>query len=226
MLTSGWSRSMCATPFGRGDQRDERDAARAGVLEGRRPRRGRVARREHRVEHQHVAVGDVRRQLDVVLDGLERLLVAVEADEPDPRDRDQREHAVEHPHPGAQDRADGDLLARDALGSRALERRLDLDLLDPHLLGRLVGEEQRQLVHEPAEHRRCRGCVAAGTPELVPRPSGCVTSGGRVATGAEAGSRDVGRVPAEARVERPAVAEGRARAAAPRRPRPRASARR
>ena len=52
-------------------------------------------------------------QLHVVLDGLERLLVAVQADEPDAGARDQREHAVEHPHPRPQDRADRDLLAGD-----------------------------------------------------------------------------------------------------------------
>ena len=90
---------------------------------------GRVAGREHRVEQEHVALGDVVRQLDVVLDGLERLLVAVEADEADARTGDQREHAVEHPHPGAQDRADRDLLAADPARAHPLERRLDLDLL-------------------------------------------------------------------------------------------------
>src|SRR5512146_2633332 len=47
-------------------------------------------------------------QLQVVLDGLECLLVAVHADETDPRARHEREDAVEHPDARAQDRADRD----------------------------------------------------------------------------------------------------------------------
>ena len=118
--------------LGSRDQRDQPDRACARRLHRHDGGSGRVAGREHRVEQDHVALGDVVRQLDVVLDRLERLLVAVETDETDPRARDQREHAVEHPHPRAQDRADGDLLAADPAAVHPLERRLDLD--------RLVGE--------------------------------------------------------------------------------------
>ena len=82
---------------------------------------------------------EVVRELHVVLDRLERLLVAEEADEADARTRDEREHGVEHAHPGAQDRADGDLLARDPPRGHVLERRLDLDLLVGEVLRRLVG---------------------------------------------------------------------------------------
>ena len=70
------------------------------------------------------------------------------------------------PTAGAEDRADGDLLARDAPGGRVLERRLDLDLFVREVLRRLVGEEERQLVHELAEHLRRRRDVAK-QPELV-----------------------------------------------------------
>ena len=48
----------------------------------------------------------------------------------------------------------------------ALERRLDLDLLVGEVLRRLVGEQQRQLVDELAEHLRRRRDVAQ-QPELV-----------------------------------------------------------
>ena len=97
------------------------------------------------------AVGQVLRQLHVVLDRLKRLLVAVEADEPDPSARDKREHALEHADPGPQDRADGHLLPGDALRVHPLEGRLDLDRLGREVLRRLVGEQQRHLVHELAE---------------------------------------------------------------------------
>ena len=139
----------------RGDETDERDRAGAGVLDLRDRRDARVPRREHRVEHDRVAVLEVVRQLDVVLDRLERLLVAVQADEPDPRAGDERQHPVEHPHPGAEHRADGDLFPGDALHGRPLERRLDLDVLGREVLRRLVGQEQRDLVRDLAEvHRR------------------------------------------------------------------------
>ena len=78
----------------------------------------------------------------------------------------EREHGVEHPHSRAQDRADRDLLAGDPPRRRALERRLDLDLLVGQVLRRLVGQEQRELVDELAEHLRRRRDVAQ-EPELV-----------------------------------------------------------
>ena len=126
----------------------------------------RVAGREHRVEQDHVALGEIVRELHVVLDGLERLLVAEEPDEADARAGNEREHRVEHAHAGAQDRAHGDLLARDPPRGHPLERRLDLDLLVGEVLRRLVGQEQRELVHELTEHLRRRRDVAQ-QPELV-----------------------------------------------------------
>jgi hypothetical protein len=150
----------------RGDQGDEADGRRADPLDRLDRRRGRVAGGEHRVEQDDVAIGDVAGKLHVVLDRLERLLVAEEADEPDARAGDERKHRVKHPDPRAQDRAHRDLLARDAARRGHLERRLDLDLLVREVLGGLVGEEQRELVHELAEHLRGRRHVPQ-QPELV-----------------------------------------------------------
>jgi hypothetical protein len=138
-------------PFRGGDQADERDRAGAGVLDLRDRGDARVPGREHRVEHDRVALAEVVGQLDVVLDRLERLLVAVHADEADPCARDQRQRPFQHAHACTQDRADRDLLARDALGPHHLERRLDLDRLGGEVLGRLVGQEQRELVDELPE---------------------------------------------------------------------------
>ena len=151
MRTSGCSATRCSIPSGAATRQTSVTDVGAGPLDRRDRGRARVAGREHRVEHDRVALVEVGRELDEVLDRLERLLVAVEADEADAGARDEREHAVEHAHPGAQHRADGDLLAGDALRGHALERRLDLDALGGHLLRRLVGEEQRDLVDELAE---------------------------------------------------------------------------
>ena len=125
METSGWSRWMRAMPSGAAISAIRRTERRPGPLDGLDRRRRRVAGREHRVEQDHVALGDVVRQLHVVLDRLERLLVAVEPDEADAGTRDQREDAVEHPHAGTEDRADGDLLPARSAGpssSRAASR--------------------------------------------------------------------------------------------------------
>ena len=166
ICTSGWLSWMFLMPFGRGDDRDQAHARCAGVLDELDRMRGRVAGREHRVEQDHVAIGDVGRQLHVVLDRLQRVLVAVEPDEADARAGDQRQHAVEHPEAGAEDRADRDLLSGDARERRALERRLDLDVLRRQVLRRLVGEEQRHFLDELAEVDR-RGVLVSQVRELV-----------------------------------------------------------
>ena len=147
-------------PFGRRDDADEDDVARARLLHLADRRDARVAGREHRVEDDRVALLEVGRQLHEVLDRLERLLVAVEADEADARARDQRQHAVEHADAGAQHRAHGDLLAGDARHARPLERRLDLDLLARQVLRRLVGQQERDLLDELAEVDGRRRLVA------------------------------------------------------------------
>ena len=80
---------------------------------------------------------------------------------------DEPEKAVEHPDPGPQHRADGDLLAGDPLDLRPLERRLDPNRLGGQVLRRLVGEKRGQLVDEPAEIAG-RGALVAQKGKLVP----------------------------------------------------------
>jgi hypothetical protein len=97
------------------------------------------------------SVTDFARQLRVVLHRLERVLVAIHADESDARARHEREDAVEHADARTQHGAHGDLLAGDALRRHRLERRLDLVVLGGKLLRRLVREQERDLVRELAE---------------------------------------------------------------------------
>ena len=94
MWTSGMLLVHALDPDRRGDEADERHRARACRLHGRDRRGARVAGREHRVEDDRVPLGEVVGQLHVVLDRLQRLLVAVEADEADARARDQRERRL------------------------------------------------------------------------------------------------------------------------------------
>ena len=138
-------------PLRRRDEADEHDRARPRLLDGRNRGDARVAGREHRVEHDRVALLEIAGQLHVVLDRLQRLLVPVHAQEADPSARDEGENAVQHPQSGAQHRADRNLLARDPLRHHPFERRLDLDRLGRKVLGRFVGQQQRHLVGELAE---------------------------------------------------------------------------
>ena len=82
-------------------------------------------------------------ELHEVLDGSERSSSRKSPMKPT-RTGNQREHGVEHPDTRAQDRADRDLLARDASRRGHLERRLDLDLLVCEVLGRLVSQQKRE----------------------------------------------------------------------------------
>ena len=107
-----------------------------------------------------VPLGDVGRQLHVVLDRLQRLLVSVEADEPDPGGGNEGKDAVEHPDTGPEDRHDGHFLSRDPRHRHVLERRVDLHFLDREILRDLVCEQDRELVHELAEELRWRLLVS------------------------------------------------------------------
>ena len=203
MWTSGYARVDAArSPPGAATRQTSVTERAPASLTCRDRGDARVAGREHRVEDDRVALLEVVGELHVVLDRLERLLVAVHAHEPDARARDQRERALEHPDAGAEDRADGDLLPGDPLRLHRLERGLDLDGLGREVLRRLVGEEQRDLVDELAEVDGRRVLVAQ-VGELV-LDERVVTTVSRGLT-----SCLVGRPAAEARVERPLLAERR-----------------
>ena len=96
-------------------------------------RDGRVAGGQHRVDHDHVALVQVAGHLEVVLDGDQRLGVAVQADVADARAGHHGQHAVEDAGAGAQDRDEHQLLAVDDLAGRAFQRRLDLDVVHRHV---------------------------------------------------------------------------------------------
>ena len=120
----------------------------------------RVPGREHRVEQDHVAVGDVVRQLDVVLDRLERLLVAIEADEADPRPGISDSTPSSIPIPARRIGQTATFLPEIR---RAVVRSSGVSIStssSASVLRRLVREEQRQLVDELPEHLRRRGDVA------------------------------------------------------------------
>src|SRR5258708_3891061 len=81
---------------------DELDALGARLLQTIHSRDRRMRRRQHRIAHQHVAVADVLRDLEVVLDRLQRARIAVQPDMAHAGERHQVEQSLGKPQPGAQ----------------------------------------------------------------------------------------------------------------------------
>lgn len=140
----------------RSDEAHEDDVLGALLLEQRERGRRAAARGEHRVDDDERALGDVARQLAVVLDRLQRLRVAVHADVADAGRRDHVDDAVEHAEAGAQDRHDADFLAGEHLLLALANRRLDLDFLEREVARDLISHEHRDFLEQLAEVLRAR----------------------------------------------------------------------
>ena len=91
-------------------------------------RRRTAAGRQHRVDHQHVAVLEIVGQLRVVLRRQRRRFVPLDADVPNSGGREQVEHRVQHPESRTQDGHHDDITGHD-VRCRRPERRGDRRLL-------------------------------------------------------------------------------------------------
>src|SRR5215217_537487 len=103
-------------------------------------------RRQHRVEDEDQVLIQVAWEVDVVLDRLGRLLVALQAHKADRRRRQQGESAVEHTKTGPQDRDEADG-AGDLLDFRLGEGGTDPDLARGHVPRSLGDHDQGELLH-------------------------------------------------------------------------------
>src|SRR6266540_1779016 len=144
----------------RGDEAEEAHARGPGFLQGLHGSDGRAPGREHRVQHEKRPVLLARGDLEVVVDGLECVVVAVQADMSDARRGDELGDALDHPQAGAQDGDQGELLARHLHAAHMLERCIELDGLEGQVLGDLVGHEHRDLGGELLEVLGGRTLVA------------------------------------------------------------------
>ena len=104
----------------------------------------------------HVAVGDVLRDLEVVLDRLQRARVAIEADMAHAGERHEIEHALGEAEAGAQDRHDHQLLAVEQRRIHRLDRRLDPRLHQRQVARGVVAQQQPDLAQQAAEVRARR----------------------------------------------------------------------
>ena len=102
----------------------------------------------------------LRRDPGVILLGLERVLVATEADVPDLGLGDDVEDAVGHPQAGPEDRDDGDRVGEDLAGRRA--RGVWTSTASSQVGRRLGGQEHRRDPDQAAELGRAGRDVAEG----------------------------------------------------------------
>src|SRR5437899_6719012 len=112
--------------LGRGDEAEEPDALGAGVLERVYGVRRRAAGREHGVEHEEIARVFTGWDLEIVIDGLEGVVLAVDADVADARRGDELRDALDHAESSAHDRHGGEILSHHPDPPHRLQRRFYL----------------------------------------------------------------------------------------------------
>src|SRR3989441_5481235 len=151
---------------GRGDEAEEADALGAGVLERVYGVRRRAAGGEHGVEHEEIARVFTGGDLEIVIDRLEGVVLAVDADVADARRGDELRDALDHAESRAQDRHEGELLSRHPDPPHPLERGFHLRGLEREVLRHLIRHEHGDLVHQLLEVLG-RGVLISQDRELV-----------------------------------------------------------
>ena len=109
--------------------------------------------REHRVEHEALAVGEVVRQPLGVGRGLQGLVIAHHSQKPDLGSGDEFDHALKHPEAGTKDghHERSRLADNDARGVG--DRGANGHSVDANSARRLVSEQCDELLSECSKHR-------------------------------------------------------------------------
>jgi hypothetical protein len=110
-----------------------------------------VRGRQHGIADDDVAVGDVLRDLEVVLDRLQRPGIAVQPDMADARQRHEIDDALGEPQAGTQDRHDHQLLALEQGRLHRLDGRGDVALDQRQGARGVVAQQQADLAQQAAE---------------------------------------------------------------------------
>lgn len=137
--------------FRRGDEAEKPNTRGANGLEPRDGRRRAPAGGEHRIQHEKLALGCVGGNLEVVIDGPQRIVITVQTDVAHAGGRNQSQDPVDHAKPGPQDRHQHQLLAGHANSGGRFERRVHGAWFQREPRGRFVGHEHRDFVHELLE---------------------------------------------------------------------------
>ncbi len=139
--------------IGRGDQADVADPVGPDLLHQVHRADCRAAGRQHRVDDEAAPRLPAAHRAVVVRHRAQRRLVAVEAEVPDARVRQQAQQRFDHRQPRPQDRDDHHVL-RQLVPGRRLQRRRDRALGQRQVGQRLVAEQPGDLRQQLAEARR------------------------------------------------------------------------
>jgi hypothetical protein len=103
------------------------------------------------VEEKEIPLPGVTRNLEVVVDGFEGVVVSIQADVANPRCRNEASDSFDHAKAGAENGYEGQFLPAHPLSGRSLERCLHRCRLQRELACRLVRNERGNLVHQLLE---------------------------------------------------------------------------
>ena len=115
---------------------------------------------QHGVQHQNIALLNIRGQLAEILHGLQSSFVAVQADKANLSGGDQSQHTVQHTHTGAQNRHQCQLAASQNLGAGHGNGGFDLHFLGGQVTSGLVAQQHGDLVYQITEFLGAGGFVA------------------------------------------------------------------
>jgi hypothetical protein len=144
----------------RGDETEKADARRARTLERGDGGDSAAPSRKHRVEQEEVTLRRIAGNFEVIVHGLERVVISVQTDVPNACAGDQAINTFDHTEPGAKNRYERELLPAHALADRGLEGRIDRRGLEREIVRRLVRHEHRDLVDQLLEDLRRRPAIA------------------------------------------------------------------
>jgi hypothetical protein len=147
-------------PFRSGDEAQESDARGACALERAHRRCSASPSRQHRIEKEEVSLRRVTRDLEVVIDRFERVVIPIQTDVAYARAGDEPINPFHHAKPRAEDGNERQLLSAHASSDRLFERCFHDGGLQRQIGGRFIRHQHRDLVDELLEDLRRRTAVA------------------------------------------------------------------
>ena len=137
--------------FGSAHEIEAEDALAAALLEEIDRGDERAAGRQHGIKDNGDALVDLLGELHVVLYGLQRLFVPVQADDADLRARDHVQHAVHQAEPGPENGNDGHHLAGNGFHFHGPGPAFDGPLFGLELLGGFIHEQPGDFLGQHTE---------------------------------------------------------------------------
>src|SRR5256885_10108010 len=152
--------------FRSGDQAKKPNPIGACSLE-RSNRRGCAASGcKHRIEKKKISLRRVSGHLEVVVDGLESAVIAVQSNVSDAGRRHESKNPLHHAETCAENRNEGQLLTTNVPSGGDLERGVYIARLEAQLTRRLVGHQHRDFVNQLLKMLRL-GFLVAENRQLV-----------------------------------------------------------